>query len=89
MEKIKRLERIRHEEVLSKMEEKRTNGKLKWIGHIFRRNCLQRRIMKVRIQCKRTRGRIKCVMLADKLNDRTFENVRGDAQDRKRWRRIC
>jgi len=58
MEKISGTDRVRSEEVLQRVKEKRNirqkikkkDGKLNWICHIFRRNCLLKNVTERKIQ---------------------------------------
>ncbi|KAI5756386.1 hypothetical protein M8J77_024680 [Diaphorina citri] len=60
LEGIKWSDRVRNEEVLRRVEEKReilrtiVNRKRSWLGHILRRDCLQRRIMEREQRGKRS-----------------------------------
>ncbi|KAI5742530.1 hypothetical protein M8J77_008273 [Diaphorina citri] len=95
LEGIKWSDRVRNEEVLRRVDEKReilrtiVNRKRSWLGHILRRNCLQRRIMEGELRGKRSIGRKRFGMLRDVLNGRTFEQMKEDAQDREKWRTSC
>ncbi|KAI5728919.1 hypothetical protein M8J77_006673 [Diaphorina citri] len=93
IENIKWSDKVRNEEVLRRVGEERTilrtikKRKRSWLGHILRRDCIQRRIMEGRIEGTRSRGRKKFGMLTDILKGRTFEEIKDEAQDRERWRR--
>ncbi|KAI5746672.1 hypothetical protein M8J77_006187 [Diaphorina citri] len=95
LEGIKWSDRVRNEEVLRRVDEKReimrtiVNRKRGWLGHILRRNCLQRRIMEGELREKRSVGRKRFGMLRDVLNGRTFEQMKEDAPDREKWRTSC
>ncbi|KAI5718355.1 hypothetical protein M8J77_019970 [Diaphorina citri] len=95
LEGIKWSDRVRNEEVLRRVDEKReilrtiVNRKRSWLGHILRRNCLQRRIMEGELRGKRSIGRKRFGMLRDVLNGRTFKQMKEDAQDREKWRMSC
>ncbi|KAL1456898.1 hypothetical protein WDU94_001586 [Cyamophila willieti] len=86
-------EKVRNEEVLRRVGEERNildtikKRKRSWLGHILRRDCLQRRIMEGEIQGTRSRGARKFGMLTDILEKKTFEELKEEAQDRTRWRR--
>lgn len=92
IEGIKWQDKIRNEEVLNRVGEERQilrtvkNRKRSWLGHILRRDCLQRRIMEGELEGKRSRGRKRNGMLTDMLNGRSFEQMKEDAQDRVAWR---
>jgi len=67
MEKISWTDHVRNEEVLLRVREQRNilheirKGKANWIGHILRRNCLLKRVIKGKIkgemEVTRRRGR--------------------------------
>lgn len=92
---IKWSDKVRNEEVLRRVGENREilrtikNRKRSWLGHILRRDCLQRRIMEGELEGQRSRGRRRFGMLTDMLNGRTFEQMKEDAQDRVKWRTSC
>ncbi|KAL1454414.1 hypothetical protein WDU94_010673, partial [Cyamophila willieti] len=96
-------DKIRNEELLRRVEKERTikldtirKRKTSWLGHILRRDYLQRRIMEEKIEGRRSRGRKKFGMLTDILKERTFEQLKEAAQNgftneelfgrRARWR---
>ncbi|KAI5715694.1 hypothetical protein M8J77_020891 [Diaphorina citri] len=95
MENIKWSDKIRNEEVLRRVEEERNivktikKRKASWVGHILRRDCIQRKIMDIKFEGSRSRGRRKFGMLTDILRGRTYEQMKNDAQDRESWRRFC
>uniref|UniRef100_A0A8D8WBD0 Endonuclease-reverse transcriptase n=1 Tax=Cacopsylla melanoneura TaxID=428564 RepID=A0A8D8WBD0_9HEMI len=92
---IKWSDKVRNEEVLRRVGEKREilttikDRKRNWLGHILRRDYLQRRIMEGKLEGRRPRGRRRFGMLTDMLNGRTFEQMKEDAQDRVKWRTSC
>ncbi|KAI5717433.1 hypothetical protein M8J77_005795 [Diaphorina citri] len=94
MEKIKWSDKIRNEEVLRRVGEERSilktikKRKANWLGHILRRDCIQRRIMEDKIEGKRGRGRRKFGMLSDILKGKSYAELREDAQDREKWRKL-
>ncbi|KAI5752247.1 hypothetical protein M8J77_015168 [Diaphorina citri] len=65
MENIKWSDKIRNEEVLRRVEEERNivktikKRKASWVGHILRRDCIQRKIMDIKFEGSRSRGRRK------------------------------
>ena len=95
LEGIKWSDKVRNEEVLRRVGEKREilrtikNRKRNWLGHILIRDCLQRRIKKGKLEGRISRGRKRFEMLTDMLNGRTFEQMKEDAQDRVKWRTVC
>uniref|UniRef100_A0A8D8WNZ2 Craniofacial development protein 2 n=1 Tax=Cacopsylla melanoneura TaxID=428564 RepID=A0A8D8WNZ2_9HEMI len=86
-------DKVRNEEVLRRVGEERSilktikKRKRSWLGHILRRDCLQKRIMEGEIKGTRSRGAKKFGMLTDILENKTFEELKEEAQDRIRWRR--
>ncbi|KAI5721796.1 hypothetical protein M8J77_025821 [Diaphorina citri] len=92
--KIKWSDKIRNEEVLRRVGEERSilktikKRKANWLGHILRRDCIQRRIMEDKIEGKRGRGRRKFGMLSDILKGKSYAELRDDAQDREKWRKL-
>ncbi|KAL1446126.1 hypothetical protein WDU94_014018 [Cyamophila willieti] len=95
IESIKWSDKVRNEEVLRRVDEERVilktikKRKGSWIGHILRRDCLQRRVMEGKIEGTRSRGRRKFGMLTDIAQGRSYEQLKEDAQDRERWRLLC
>ncbi|KAI5755358.1 hypothetical protein M8J77_016188 [Diaphorina citri] len=93
IENIKWSDKVRNEEVLRRVGEERSilrtikKRKRSWLGHILRRDCIQRRIMEGEIEGTRSRGRKKFGMLTDILQGKTFQEIKEEAQDRERWRR--
>ena len=93
MERIKWTDRVRNEEVLRRVGQKRTllkairKRKINWLGHILRRDCLQRRVMEGKIEGKKGRGRGRMGMLSDIRKGRTYQEMKEDAQDREKWRK--
>ncbi|KAI5738261.1 hypothetical protein M8J77_004739 [Diaphorina citri] len=94
MEGVKWTDKVRNEEVLKRMGEKRTlmgairKRKTSWLGHILRRNCLQRRIMEGKIEGKRGRGRMRFGLISDVKRGRSYQEMKEDAQDREKWRKL-
>jgi len=76
MEIISWTDRVRNGEVLLRVKEERNiihkikRGKVKWIGHILRRNCLPKHFIGGRIEVMRRRG-IRCKLI---LKERILEN---------------
>uniref|UniRef100_A0A8D8TDU0 Craniofacial development protein 2 n=1 Tax=Cacopsylla melanoneura TaxID=428564 RepID=A0A8D8TDU0_9HEMI len=95
VESIKWSDKIRHEEVLRRVDEERVilktirKRKGSWLGHILRRDCLQRRIMEGQIEGARSRGRRKFGILTDIAQGRSFEQLKENSQDREKWRMLC
>jgi hypothetical protein len=58
MEKISWTDRVKHEDVLHRIQEERNTlhitkkGKANCIGHILRRNCIQKRVIEAKIEVR-------------------------------------
>ena len=87
---------MRNEEVLLRVNEQRKilheirKGKVNWIDHILRRNCLLKQVIEGKIkgemEVKRRRGRRRKRLLDD-LKDRTgYSHLKEEALDRTMWR---
>ena len=96
MEQISWTDHVRNEEVLLRVNEQRNilheirKRKAKWIGHILRRNCLLKQVIKGKIKeemevaSRRRRRRKK---LLDDLKDRRgYSHLKEEALDRTIWR---
>ena len=92
MEKIKWSEKVTNEQVLESTGGKRTllnnilRRKVKWNGHILRRNLLfhntiERQMTKLKGVGRRTQ------LLYDLRNSGRYWELKKEAEDRKRWRR--
>jgi len=92
MERISWTEHRTNEEVLKKVEEKRSlmdiirTRQKNWIGHILRDNSLQREIMEGRMEGKRRRGRPR-QKLMDLLMEDRYWKLKEKAQHRDEWSR--
>uniref|UniRef100_A0A8D9A6H6 Uncharacterized protein n=1 Tax=Cacopsylla melanoneura TaxID=428564 RepID=A0A8D9A6H6_9HEMI len=70
MEGIKWTDKVRNEEVLRRVGEQRSllkairKRKRNWLGHILRRDCLQRRVMEGKIEGEREREQILSAVIA-------------------------
>jgi hypothetical protein len=96
MEKISWIDHVRNEEVLLTVDEQRNilheiqKRKANWIGHILRRNCLLKQVIKGKIKgemevTKRQGRRLK--QLLDDLKDkRGYSHLKEEAMDRTMWR---
>ena len=96
MPKIRKMDRIRNEiirgttkvgEIFKKVQESR----LKWYGHVSRREdeYVGKRVMGMEVPGKRRRGRPKRRWLDSIRNDLSERGLsEEDAQDRPRWRRL-
>ena len=91
MEKIILTDRVRNEEVLHRVKEKRNilhtvmRRKANWIGHILRRNCLLKHSIEGKIEggieVTERRGRI-CKQLLNDLNEtRGYWHLKEEALD--------
>ena len=87
---------MRNEEVLLRVNEQRNmlreirKRKANWIGHILRRNCLLKQVIKGKIKGEmdetRRRGR-RCKKPLDDLKDRRgYSHLKEEALDRTLWR---
>ena len=96
MEKISWIDHVRNEEVLLRVNEQRNilheirKWKANWIGHMLRRNCLLKQVIKGKIkgemEVTRRRGR-RCRKLLDDLKDRRgYSHLKEEALDRTVWR---
>jgi len=96
MEKISWSDRMRNEEVLLRVKEKRnilheiSKRKVIWIGHILRRKCLLQQVIEGKIKWgtevtgRRRRRRRK---LLDDLKERSgYSHLKEEALDRTVWR---
>jgi len=96
MEKISCKDRVRNEEVLLRVKEKRdilheiSKGKGNWIGHILRRNYLLQRVidgkMKGGIGVTERRRRRSRKLLYDLKERRGYSHSKEEALDRTMWR---
>ena len=92
MEKISWTDHVRNEEVLLRINEQRNilheirKRKANWIGHILRRNCLLKQVIKGEMEVTRRQGR-RCNKLLDDLKDRRgYSHLKEKALDRTMWR---
>ena len=96
MEKISWTDRVRNEEVLQRIKDERNIlqtiiiRKANWIGHILRKNCLIKHVIKgerdVRIEVRVRRGR-RCKQLLDDLKEkRRYCELKEEALDHTLWR---
>jgi hypothetical protein len=87
---------VRNEEVLLRVKEQRNilheinKRKANWIGHIFRRNCFVKQVVKERIkggiEVTGKRGR-RCRKLLDELKERRgYSHLMEEALDRTMWK---
>jgi len=96
MEKISWTDHVRNEEVLLRVNEHRNilheirKQKANWIGHILRRNCLLKQVIKGKVkeemEVTRRQGR-RCKKLLDDLKDRRgYAHLKEEALDCTMWR---
>jgi hypothetical protein len=95
MEKIRWTDRVRNEEVLLRVKEKRnflheiSKWKANWIGHILRRSCFLQRVIegkiKGRIEVTGRRGR-RQKLLDDLKERRGYSHLKEEAVDCTVWR---
>jgi hypothetical protein len=87
---------VRNEEVLLRVSEQRNilheirKRKVNWIGHILRRNCLLKEVIKGkikgRIKVTRRRGRRRKKLLDDLWDRRDYSHLKEEVLDRTKWR---
>ena len=93
METIKWSEKVNNEQVLERIEEKRTllNNilciKAKWIGHNLRINCLLYDAIEGQMMEVTVLGRSTTQLLDGMRNRRRCWEPKEEAEDRKRWKR--
>jgi len=97
MEKICRTDRVRNEEVLLRVKEKRNilktikRKKANWIGYILRRNCLLQQVtggkMEGRIEVTGRRERRR-KLLKDLEEKKGYWKLKKEVLDRTVWRTI-
>ena len=96
MEKISWTDHVRNEEVLLRANEQRNilheirKRKANWIGHILRRNCLLKQVIKGKIkgemEVTRRRERRRKKLLDDLKDRRGYSHLKEEALDRTMWR---
>jgi hypothetical protein len=87
---------VRNEEVLLRVKEQRnilheiSKRKANWIGHILRRNCLLRQVIKGKIkggiEVTEKRGRRSRKLLDDLTEMRGYSHLKKETLDRSMWR---
>ena len=96
MSEMTKLDRIRNERIrgttkVGEISKKVQESRLKWYGHVLRREdeYVGRRVMGMEVPGKRRRGRAKRRWLDSIRNDLSERELSGeDAQDRPGWRRL-
>ena len=86
-----RNERIRRITKVGEISKKVQESRLKWYGHVLRREdeYVGKRVMRMEVPGKRRRGRPKLRWLDSIRNELSERELsREDAQDRARWRRL-
>jgi hypothetical protein len=96
MEKISWIDHVRNEEVLLRVNEQRNilheilKGKANWIGHILRRNCLLKQVIKGKIkgetEVTRRQGRRRKKLQDDLKDRRGYSHLKEEALDCTVWR---
>ena len=96
MRGVTKLDRIRNELIrrttkVGEISKKVQESRLKWYGHVLRREdeYVGKRVMGMEVQGKRRRGRPKqrwFYSIRDDLSERELSGE--EAQDRPRWRRL-
>ena len=93
IEGIKWQDHITNEEVLNKVNEKRslintlTRRQKNWIGHVLRGNNLIKELIEGRLYGKKRRGKPRQQMLNFITGRSTYVEMKRLAQDRKSWRK--
>ena len=88
---IIRNERIRGTTKVGEISKKLQESRLKWYGHVLRREgeYVGKRVMAMEVPGNRRRGRPKRRWLESIRNDLSQRELsREDAQDRDKWRRL-
>ena len=95
-QKISWTDHVRNEEVLLRVKEQRnilheiSKRKSNWIGHIFRRNCLLKRVIEGKIkgviEVTGTWGRRRKKLLSDLKESRGYSHLKEVALDSTKWR---
>ena len=90
---VTKLDRMRNERIrgTTKVGEISKKSRLKWYGHVLRREdeYVCRRVMAMEVPGKRRRGRPKRRWLDSIRNDLSERELsREDTQDRAKWRRL-
>ena len=96
MSGVTKLDRIRNERIrattkVGEISNKVQESRLKWYGHVLRREdeYLGKRLMTMEVPWKRRRGRPKRRWLDSIRNDLSDRELAGeDSQDRAKWRRL-
>ena len=96
MEKISWTDHVRNEEVLLRVNEQGNilheirKRKANWIGHILRRNCLQKQVIEGKIngemEMTRRRGRRRKLLLYHLKDRRGYSHLKEEALDRTMFR---
>ena len=91
MEKVKWINKLTNEEVLSRANESRRlmahikRRKSRWIGHILRHQNLLKIALEGRMKGKRSRMRRK---MLDDMMEEGFGALKRKAEDRRRWKNL-
>jgi hypothetical protein len=96
MKKISCTDHVRSEEALLRVKEQRnilheiSKRKANWIGHILRRNCLLRQVIKGKIkggiQVTGRRERRRRKLVDDPMEGKEYSHLKEEALDRTMWR---
>ena len=92
MEKISWTDHMRNEEVLLRVNEQRNilheirKRKVNWIGHILRRNCLLKQVIKIKIKGEMEVARRRKKLLDDLKDRRGYSHLKEEALHRTMWR---
>ena len=92
MERISWTEKITNEEVLRRVEEKRSmvetiiRRKKNWMGHIMRGDGLMKEVMEGKMEGKKGPGRKRIGMIDDLIEKERYGDLKRRVEDRQGWR---
>jgi len=92
MEKIKWTDKIKNEVVLERVGERRKllqavqKRKSNWLGHVLRRQCLQRDMLEGSVEGRLKRGRLRRKIIDDMKQEKNYQELKFMAEDRRGWR---
>ena len=92
MENISWTDHVRNEDVLLRVNEQRNilreirKRKVNWTGHILRRNCLLKQVIKGKIKGEMEVTRRRRKLLNDLKDRRGYSHLKEEAVDRTMWR---
>ena len=92
--KIRWIDKITNVEVLARVEESRTlmndirKRKRKWVGHLLRHEGQLRDVLEGRMEGKQPRGRKRMMMLDEIKGEKSYCEIKRQAEDRVFWRKL-